>query len=112
MRLLVVDDDPIVRKLLTRLLKMMGVECIEASSHAEAMEQVGLEEFDAALVDVNLGTEDGIDLAVLLLDMRRSLRIVVMSADSTNEIKVREMGLSPMLIKPFTTDELKERLRI
>ena len=107
MRYLIVDDDPIVRKLLIRLLKTMGVECIEASSHAEAMEQVGLEELDAALVDVNLGTEDGIDLAVLLRDMGRGMKIVVMSADPGNQPRTREAGLGPMLQKPFTVEDLR-----
>lgn len=110
MRCLIVDDDPVIRTLLVRLLNTTGAECAEASCHAETMEQVGLEEFEAAFVDVNLGAEDGIDLAVLLRDMRRDLKIIVMSADPTNELKVQEAGLGQLLIKPFTSDELRRVL--
>lgn len=110
MRVLIIDDDPVVRKLLARLYGTMGVQCVEASNHAEAMQHVGLNEIDAAVVDVNLGSEDGVDLALLLRDMRRDLKIIVMSGDSANEDKVREEGLGQMLFKPFTVDELKRRL--
>lgn len=110
MRYLVIDDDPVIRKLLIRLLNTNGDECVEASNHAEAMNQVGLQDFDAALVDVNLGGDDGLDLAVLLRDMRLGLKIVIMSADPENALRVSEAGLGRMLPKPFTTDELNSRL--
>lgn len=110
MRVLIVDDDPIVRKLLIRQLGTEKSKCVEASNHAEAMQHVGLEEFDLALVDVNLGSDDGIDLAVLLRTMNRLMKVIVMSADPGNEQRVRDAGFGDMLPKPFTLDELNQRL--
>ena len=112
MRYLIVDDDPVIRKFLVRLLKTTGADCAVAPNHAEAMEHVGLADFDSALVDVNLGAEDGLDLAVLLRDMHRKLKIVVMSADPANERRVVEEGLGQLLLKPFTPDELRQSLHL
>lgn len=110
MRVLIVDDDPVNRKLLTRMFGTVGVSCVEASNHAEAMQCVGLDELDSALVDINLGPEDGLDLAVLLRDMHRRFKIRLMSADPKNTEKVREAGFDAMLLKPFTLDELLDAI--
>ena len=109
MRILAVDDDPTIRKFVARALKEVA-EVIEAADQKAAKRLFAKDWFDTALVDVNLGADDGIELAVWLRDMDPRLVVVVMSGDPSNEDKVREAGLGQMLKKPFTIDELRRRI--
>jgi len=110
MRALIIDDEIPIRKLILRQLLTLGWEAVEASNRREAMELFEVGGFDAALVDVNLGADNGIILANILRTLDPRLNIIVMSGDPTNEEKLDRAGLGPMLPKPFTMDELKQRL--
>lgn len=109
MRIIVVDDDSIIRRYVIRML-LGEAQVVEASGPHEALNIFEKEKFDAALVDVNMGAENGIDLAVTLRNLDPHLKIIVMSGDPTNEEKVSTKGFGQMLMKPFTVDELKQRL--
>ncbi|HEY3240430.1 MAG TPA: response regulator, partial [Acidimicrobiia bacterium] len=67
-RVLVVDDEPLVRGLLNRLLTMEGYEVIEAEDGAAAMEVMDKDPADLVLLDVMLPARDGLDI---LGDLRR-----------------------------------------
>lgn len=111
MKLLVVDDDPVIRRLVTRVLRDEA-SVWEASNHREATAIFKKGKFDVLLVDVNLGADNGLDLAVRFRDLDPLVQVTVMSGDLTNEERVREAGLGTMLLKPFTSEELRARLPI
>ncbi len=109
MKILVIDDAPTIRTYVTRALK--GYAEVTTASNVENAKNLFCKDcFDLALVDVNLGTENGIPLAIWLRDMDPRLVVVVMSGDPSNENVVRSAGLGDMLQKPFTFEELKRRL--
>lgn len=111
MRILIVDDDPAVRRYLIRLLQEMEYGLGEASSRSEAMAVFKIGEFSTALIDVNLGADDGIKLALVLQNLDPALNLIVMSGDATNEDRVKEAGLERMIFKPIMAEELRKRLR-
>lgn len=111
MKLLVVDDEPVIRRLVTRVLRDEA-SVWEASNQREAIAIFKKGKFDVVLVDVNLGADNGLDLAVKFRDLDPLVQVTVMSGDPANEEKVRQAGLGPMLLKPFTSEELRTRLPI
>ncbi len=109
MRILVVDDELIIRMFVARALREEA-EVIEASDQQSAKKLFAKDRFDVALVDVNLGSENGIELAVWLRDMDPQLVVIVMSGDPANKGKAGKAGLHTMLHKPFTAEELRREL--
>lgn len=82
LRVAVVDDQPLYRAMLTSLLRTVpGVRSVvEASSVAEARERLGPADLDVAIVDIELGDGDGIELGRELRRVNPGLAIVLLSA--------------------------------
>ncbi|MFN0118809.1 MAG: response regulator [Elusimicrobiota bacterium] len=112
-RILIVEDEAVMGRFLMRVLAKPGREVVIASSYREGLKAIQENsKIDAALIDVNLESYDGIRLAILLRDLRPGLRIVVMSGNPSNELRVIQTGFGAMLAKPFTIEELEERIFI
>lgn len=82
LRLAVVDDQPLYRQMLTSLLRSVpGVHgVVEASSATQARERLRAAELDVAIVDIELGDGDGIELGRELRSANPDLAIVLLSA--------------------------------
>jgi CheY-like chemotaxis protein len=80
--LLVVEDAPAFRALITRELAGWGHEVVEAGSMAEAMERAGAHRPETAIVDIGLPDGNGFDLTVSLLALPWAMRVIVTSADT------------------------------
>src|ERR1700722_2747445 len=91
LNILVVDDEPNIRKVLAASLSMDGARVLLASSADEAMAIVAREPVDLAFVDLRLGTERGLDLIPKLLGENASLSIVVITAFASVETAVEAM---------------------
>ncbi|MEK7746939.1 MAG: response regulator [Elusimicrobiota bacterium] len=101
-RILIVDDDPGVRRLLTRCLGDAGWEVVAVSGIPEAFHEFQPGRFNALLSDVDLpGSKDGIGLARELMSMDPALRAAMMSGTPVNEEKAKRAGLGLFLHKPF-----------
>jgi DNA-binding NtrC family response regulator len=113
MRVLVVDDEPIVLKSCRLVLEGEGWEMISASSVAEALSILESITPDLLLVDVKMPVHDGMYLMRKVREKRPGIPIVVMSGYATSEtIKEAEgLGAAVFLPKPFTPDELTDTLR-
>ncbi len=112
LRLFIIDDEAIMRRVLSRATAPISAATVEASSYQEAVKVFEPSKFDVAFVDVNLGCDNGIDLAGRLKNLDPGLRVIVMSGDPANEEKVKEAGLGQMLPKPFSMEELQGRLKV
>ncbi len=77
--ILVVDDSEVTRRVLTTRLTARGASVVCASSMADAL-AVNAEVFTAAIVDVDLGTDDGVTLADVLADRNPHLRLALFTA--------------------------------
>jgi len=104
-RVLVVDDDAVILRMMQRLLRAAGWQVTAAASASQARAAFSPGSYGAVFVDVNLGAEDGIALARSLLEQEPGLRVRVMSGEQGNAGKVEEAGLGPLLLKPFSVEE-------
>lgn len=101
-RILIVEDDPAVRRLLARQACAAGWEPSVAAGRTEAHHLFERGRFHALLSDVDLAEgEDGIRLALELCAIDPALRVVVMSALPANEARARWAGFGFFLHKPL-----------
>ena len=109
LKVLVVDDEPNIRKMLGACLSSEGHAVTTASDARDAVTQAIRQPFDLAFVDLRLGTERGMDLIPRLLAECAWLRIVVITAFATVEsaVEAMRMGASDYLEKPFTPAQVR-----
>ncbi len=111
--ILVVDDELHIRKLLTAALRRAGYEVEEASSGREAIRLWQSREPVAALVDLGLPDQDGLELVGRMAREGSGAVIVVSARDATDEkVASLDLGAVDYVTKPFDTDELLARLRV
>jgi two-component system sensor histidine kinase RpfC len=108
--ILVIDDEPTIRKMVSRLLERAGYRARAAATPGEALELVGVEHFDAVICDLHLAGLSGVALCeqIWLLAPELAGRIIVSSGDLTGEgvdHLVARAGIPP-IPKPFTGDDL------
>jgi NtrC-family two-component system response regulator AlgB len=109
MNILVIDDDTTLRRTLHTSLESFGHEAAEARDGHQALEALGRRPFDAALLDLRLAEEEGLDLLPRLLALAPGLHVVIVTAYATIETAVEAMrrGAFDYLPKPFTPDQLR-----
>jgi DNA-binding response OmpR family regulator len=110
MRILVVEDEPLIRLFVVDILEDAGFVVVEATSAAEAMAQLGSGSlpFDAAIIDVGLPDKRGDDLAKELRGARKDLPIVIATGHDQTVIAERfgDDGFVRVLGKPYYGDML------
>src|SRR5688572_29527173 len=108
---LVVDDESMLRNLLSRLLRMEGYEVIEASDGEEALAQLEAGHPDLVLLDVMMPARDGLDV---LGDLRQTSDVPVILVSALGEEADRvlglKMGADDYVVKPFSAAELSARI--
>ncbi|MEZ5824525.1 MAG: response regulator [Geminicoccaceae bacterium] len=106
--LLLVDDDPPLRRVMSRHLEREGFQVLVAESLKEAYEVTAETIPDFAVVDLNLGDGHGMELINGLLEVRQDMRIVVLTGyDSiASSIIATKAGAVGYLAKPVRTEEL------
>src|SRR5664279_857723 len=109
MNILVIDDDASLRRTLRMSLEVLGHRAIEARDSAQALELLGHQPFEMALLDLRLAQEQGLDLLPRLLGLAPGLHVVIVTAYATIETAVEAMrrGAFDYLPKPFTPDQLR-----
>lgn len=113
-RILIVDDDPEITSALSRGLALHGYDTVVANRVSEALALFGDATLSAAIVDVMIGAESGIELVRGLRAAGNHTPIVMLSALS--EVDDRASGLDAgaddYIVKPFAFDELVARLKV
>ena len=111
-KVLVIDDEPPIRKLLRMGLSTQGYDILEASNGKLALEMLGE---GPALIILDLGLPDiqGHDLLRMIRGRNESVPIVVLSSrgDEAGKVQALDLGADDYLTKPFGMDELLARLR-
>ncbi|KQQ71057.1 two-component system response regulator [Rhizobium sp. Leaf321] len=113
-RILVVDDEPPIRKLLRVGLSTQDFVIIEAPNARTAMELVAADQPDLVLLDLGLPDMAGHDLLAKWRAEGLTLPIVILSSRTDEEgiVKALEMGADDYLTKPFNMNELIARIRV
>ncbi len=109
-RVFIVDDDPEVRALLTRVLAKAGCVTAEAASGAEATAALGRQEFDVVLVDIKLPDASGLDILRWARSAEVDTEFVVLTghADVETAVEAMRLGAYDFIAKPWRNAELVE----
>ena len=111
-KVLVIDDEPPIRKLLRMGLSTQGYDILEASNGKIALEKLAE---DPALIILDLGLPDiqGHELLRMIRGRNESVPIVVLSSrgDEAGKVQALDLGADDYLTKPFGMDELLARMR-
>lgn len=112
-RILVIDDEEIVRVSCKRTLVPEGYEVDTAASGAEGLEFFGKSKYDLILIDLKMPGMDGIEMLVNIKRQRPEQNIMIMTGYDTVEHVVESIssGAAHYLEKPFTPDTLIERVK-
>ncbi|MBS0266283.1 MAG: sigma-54-dependent Fis family transcriptional regulator [Planctomycetes bacterium] len=112
MNILLIDDDPSLRKSIRLALEAMQHRVTEAANGSQAQELLGHTLFDVAFLDLKLGQEKGLDVLLSLLRLAPGLAVIVITAYATIDTAVEAMrrGAFDFLPKPFTPEELRRVL--
>ena len=108
-KILVVDDEPSIRKYLETLLQVEGHEVVCATSGKEALERVGAgERPDLIILDLFMPEMDGLETLRQLLQVERNLNVVMLSCSNevSNVVEAIRLGAQDYLTKPFEKSEL------
>jgi DNA-binding NtrC family response regulator len=110
-KVLIVDDDPFIRRLISSILTLKGHQCEEANDGMEALEKFSKTSFDAVITDIRMPRMDGIDLTRELLKLQPALPIIVMTG--YHDISIAEEAIlaraGAFLNKPFSLMDLLTR---
>ena len=111
--ILVVEDDPPVRNLITTTLKTNDYRYLVAAKGEEAILEASSHNPDIMLLDLGLPDIDGIDI-IKKIRTWSDVPIIVISARSedTDKIEALDAGADDYLTKPFSVEELLARLRV
>lgn len=117
LRVLIVDDSSVMRKIVERSLRQAGLdlgEVLEASNGAEALAEVNKGKFDLILSDINMPAMDGLEFLRGLAGVESAKGVpVVMITTEGSEARVVEalsVGAKGYIRKPFTPEQVKERV--
>jgi two-component system chemotaxis response regulator CheY len=114
---LIVDDSPVMRTFIRRVLGVSGFEvgeCVEAGNGIEALAQLSAHPVDIILTDINMPGMNGEELLRKLGadGVLKNIPAVVISTDATNEriLRMIALGAEGYMAKPFTPETLREEL--
>ena len=108
-RILVVDDEKMIREGCARILKKVGHEVVTANDGRQALDMVRQEHYDIILLDIKMPEVDGLEVMSILRQRKSDALIVVITGYATIETAVEAMkaGAYDLLIKPFSADALR-----
>ena len=109
-RVLVVDDEGLIRWSLNERLSTAGYEVLEAGDGASALNyfREGAPRIDLVLLDLKLPDADGLDLLKHIKRLRPSCRVILMTAFGTPDklLDARNHGACDVMAKPFNLDKM------
>lgn len=110
-KIVIVDDEPAIRRLLRAALERAGYVVVEVGSAKEALSAVSIDRPDAVLLDLGLPDREGLELVPLIA--KSGTAVVVISAREATQEKIAalDLGADDYVTKPFDTDEVLARVR-
>ena len=119
MKILVVEDSPSMRSMMTNILEAdtdgMELEIVEASSGFEALKILPHHQFDAVVTDINMPDINGLELVSFLKNhpVYKTIPVLVVSTEGSAEDRRRAeaLGAEDYVVKPFDRQILTDKLR-
>jgi two-component system response regulator MprA len=112
-RVLVVDDEPQLRRALERALKLEGYEVALAPDGEEALTEIASAPYDAVVLDVLMPKRDGLSVCRELRERGDRTPVLMLTARDAVQDRVDglDAGADDYVVKPFALEELLARLR-
>ena len=112
-KIMVVDDDPNIRELISALLQNHGFEACEATDGRDALQKMTNDNPDLVIVDIMMPNMDGFELCHYLRQHYENMPVLMLTAKGELASKVKGFGLGAddYLTKPFEDDELILRVQ-
>lgn len=113
LRLLLVDDEVEFLEPMATRLRRRQIACTTAQSGNEALEALGREPFDCAVVDVKMPGMNGLDLLRRIRREYPAVAVILLTGHASVELGVQglELGAFEYLMKPVDLDELLDTVR-
>lgn len=113
MRILIVEDDEIIRQQLWRALLKEGYSVLTAKDGEEGLALALTHDLDVVVLDIMMPRRDGLSMCDALRRAKSSLPILMLTAkdDVADRVKGLDIGADDYLVKPFAYEELHARLK-
>jgi len=115
-KILIVDDEEVIRKILRILLDKLGYEVKEAADGEQAMEELGKDDFDLLICDILMPKKDGWEVIqeVKSNSKTKNMPVILLTAKNENSdvFKGYDLGANYYMTKPFTKAQLIYGLRL
>src|SRR6266542_2487772 len=111
-RIVVVEDEPAIRRGVVDVLHVNGYEVAEAADGDKGLTEAVRLGVDLVLLDLLLPKRDGLDVLLELRKVRPTLPVIILTARGTEDDRVRglTMGADDYVVKPFSARELIARV--
>jgi two-component system KDP operon response regulator KdpE len=113
LKVLIVDDEPAIRRFLRTSLGAQGYRVTEAADGKTALETLHRSPPDVLVLDLGLPDVDGLEVIRMLREGGSALPIIVLSSrvDEAGKVQALDLGADDFVTKPFGIDELLARIR-
>jgi DNA-binding NtrC family response regulator len=108
-KILIIDDDPSLRNMLTIVLKNEGYEVLAVESAITALNKLKKEIFDLIISDIKMPDVSGIELLRKVKSIDKEIPVIMITgfASTNDAVEAMKLGAEDYIIKPFNLDELK-----
>ncbi len=107
-RILIVDDEPVTRKLINRILSEEGYQCEEADSAAQALDRLRSSKTELVILDIRMPDKSGIELLPEIKACHPETAVIMVSAivEIPSAVQCMKLGAEDYISKPFKSNEL------
>jgi len=107
-RILIVDDEPAARKLITRILSKEGYQCEEADSAAQVLDRLRSSKTELVILDIRMPGKSGIELLPEIKASHPDTAVIMVSAivEIPSAVQCIKLGAEDYICKPFKVEEL------
>jgi len=108
-RILIVDDEAFIRENLERILEEDGYQSFSADNGDDAIKEVSESDVDLVLLDLNLGTQSGLDVLRAMREIDPELLVIIITGYGTVEsaVEALKLGAYDYIKKPFKADAIR-----
>ena len=108
-QILIIDDEPLMRKFLCETLKRNGYDVRWAEDGGKGMEMLVNDAFDLVFTDIKMPNTDGMEVLKYIREKTPETAVVMMTAYATveNAVEAMKMGACDYIIKPFSPDQIE-----
>jgi two-component system KDP operon response regulator KdpE len=110
-KLLVVDDEAPIRRLIRTALERGGYRVVEAATAQGALNAIGIDRPDLVLLDLGLPDRDGLEIIPQLKKAGAAVIIVSAREATAPKVAALDLGADDYVVKPFDTEEVLARIR-